>query len=255
MKTGKRVAGLAAMLVGIAGLAAPRSVEGGTPWQGQQTRTEGSGHVTSEDRAVSGFHAVSVSGVGTLTVTQGDRESLRVEADDNILPYIVSEVKDGRLELGIKSHADIHPTAPIRYLLTVKALDALTASGATEVEAGPITASNGMVVNVSGAAKMKLARLNAHTLKTELSGAGHFTLSGGVDTQEVQVSGAGEYQAEGLRSRDASVQTSGAGHAVITVSDALTASASGASSVRYVGSPRVTRSTSGVASVTSKNSD
>jgi len=257
METGKRAAGLVAVLVGLAaGLTVLPEAKANAPRPRQeqkQARVEGSGHVISEDRTVSGFHAVGVGGIGTLTITQGDRESLKIEAEDNILPYIVSEVKDGRLELGIKSHSDIHPTEPIRYTLTVKSLDALSASGATTVEAGALNASDRFTVTASGAAKIKLTRLGARALKVNLSGAGHLDLSGGgVETQEIEISGAGHYGAEGLKSREATVNASGAGHALVAVSDALAVHASGASSVLYVGSPKVTRSTSGVASVASQ---
>src|SRR5690242_12646963 len=52
----------------------------------------GSGNVVTEARPVSGFDRVSVSGAGQLKVTQGDAESLTIETDDNLLPYIRSEV-------------------------------------------------------------------------------------------------------------------------------------------------------------------
>jgi hypothetical protein len=45
---------------------------------------EGSGHITTEARQVSNFSQVELLGIGELNVTQGDKETLRIEAEDNL---------------------------------------------------------------------------------------------------------------------------------------------------------------------------
>jgi hypothetical protein len=60
---------------------------------------EGSGNVESESRDVSGFDEVDLRGVGNLSIRQTGSESLSVEAEDNVLPKITTEVVNGRLIL------------------------------------------------------------------------------------------------------------------------------------------------------------
>src|SRR5687767_96183 len=60
----------------------------------------GSGKITTEPRTVSGFSTISLSGSGRLIVEQTGTESLTVTTDDNLLPYIKTEVRANRLELG-----------------------------------------------------------------------------------------------------------------------------------------------------------
>jgi hypothetical protein len=60
----------------------------------------GSGQTESETREVSGFTRVDLSGSGEVTVVQGDVESLTVEADENVLPVLTSDVSDSTLKLG-----------------------------------------------------------------------------------------------------------------------------------------------------------
>ena len=64
----------------------------------------GSGDVVTETRAVSGFDQVSLSGQGELIVTQGDQESLEIEAEDNIIAVIETEVRGNTLYIGIKEN-------------------------------------------------------------------------------------------------------------------------------------------------------
>ena len=65
-------------------------------------RVNGSGNTASETRDVSGFTEVSLEVPSTLYIEQGDTESLTIEADDNVLELIETEVVGSRLTLGIK---------------------------------------------------------------------------------------------------------------------------------------------------------
>src|SRR5690349_18517826 len=46
----------------------------------------GSGHVVSETREVSGFDSVSLAYPAQVLIKQGNAESLKIEAEDNLLP-------------------------------------------------------------------------------------------------------------------------------------------------------------------------
>src|SRR5215210_7220442 len=59
------------------------------------TRIKGSGVVRSETRNAGGFDAVDVSGVFQVEVTAGKDFSVEVRADENLLPYIRTEVEEG----------------------------------------------------------------------------------------------------------------------------------------------------------------
>ncbi len=59
----------------------------------------GSGNVVTETRQVSGFNRIDLAGSGEVTIQQGDAESLTIEADDNVLPRLTSEVSNSTLKL------------------------------------------------------------------------------------------------------------------------------------------------------------
>ena len=85
---------------------------------------------------MSGFTGVRLTWLGDLEITQGDSEGLTIDAEDNILPLITSEVVDGTLVVGLAEKADenaVIPTQPVRYGLQVRQLDLVDLSGAGRI--------------------------------------------------------------------------------------------------------------------------
>ena len=190
------------------------------------------GDVASEPRNVaSGFDEVELRGVGNLSIRQTGSESLSVEAEEDVLPKIRTEVEDGRLIVGPEPNATIHATEPINYELTVKDLSALEVSGAGNVDAEGISTDE---------------------LAVTISGTGDVKIAGRADSQQVDISGSGNYRAGALESKEAKVGVSGSGAALVNVSEALDAEVSGVGSVEYVGDPAVNERVSGVGRVSKR---
>jgi hypothetical protein len=217
---------------------------------GPLTVVTGSGTLRSEARPVAAIDEVELAGVGALTITQGPQESLTVEAEDNLLPEIRSEVRGRRLVLGPAGGktVSLRPTRPIRYTVTVRDLTALKLSGAGKVEVAGLTTAR-LDVRLSGAGTISLNGLAADQLTVALAGFGDATASGTVGRQEVTLSSAGSYRAERLASREARVTASGAGDATVRVSDVLSVKVSGPSTVEYIGDPAVDQQTTGTGHV------
>ncbi len=188
----------------------------------------GSGKVISEPRTVSGFTTVSMGGDGRLTIEQTGTESLTVTTDDNLLPYIRTEVNGGTLELGLKDMTNVEPTNGVEFRLTVKSLDGLRISG-------------------SGRANAK--NLSTDNLHVRISGSGNVAAQGAADRIDLDISGSGDFDGTTLRAKQADVRVSGSGGVIVNASDTLDANVSGSGSVRYVGAPHVSQHVSGSGSV------
>lgn len=191
-------------------------------------KTSGSTNVTSESRSVSGFDEVELRGVGNLSIQQTGSESLTVEAEEDVLPKLRTEVENDRLIIGPRPNTTIRTTEPINYKLNVKDLDALKVSGSGNVDAEGISTDELAVV---------------------ISGTGNVRISGGADSQDIDISGSGNYRAEDLRSKEAKIDLGGAGSAIVNASDELNAEVSGSGSVEYIGDPTVHQDVSGVGRV------
>ncbi len=204
----------------------------------------------TEDRGLTGFNRILLGGVGHLTLEPGDRESVSVEASPDLLRYVGTEVKEGKLHIWLRNRwlgPRLGSTGPINYYVTFRELDGVEISGAGKVTGSGLVADH-MDLFISGAGKAKL-EVTVGELKTRISGAGSLRLSGQAARQELTVSGAGKYSAAELSSQEGRVIISGAGKSTVNVSDKLMVQISGCGTVRYLGEPELEKSVSGVGKV------
>jgi hypothetical protein len=229
------------VIVGLSGCA-DVNIGGGGGGNGWSTPTIvfGSGVVAQENRTVIGITRVVLAGEGTLHIEEGAAEELIVTAEDNLLPYIRTEVQGGILEIRTRSNVDLRPTLPIEYHLTVVSLESVLLSGF-----GDITVTDLMIpqlsLTLSGVGNVEVTNLDADELDVVLSGMGDFDISGTVDVQRVNVTGLGDYYARDLASLDAVISIVGNENQTVTVrvSDMLTVTILGNGTVFYIGDPFV----------------
>ena len=211
----------------------------------------GSGNMKSETRDVTGYDSISISGMGTAEIIQGDKEGVVINADDNLLPYITTEVRNGRLHIGMKPGTiNFQPTRSILYTIYVKNLVGLDLSGAVDTKASSLK-SESLHLELSGAGSLDMKDIDVTSLKVDLSGATKVTLTGVVVDQDLELSGAGSYQAEDLVAVNTTVNLSGASAVTVNTSDRLSINASGTGVVTYYGSPKVSKTVSGMVVVKS----
>jgi hypothetical protein len=199
-----------------------------------------------EVRDVRDFQEVSLEGVGTLIIEQGETESLTIEAEPRVLQRIATEVRNGRLT--IRPDRSFETREPITYFLTIRELTGIELAGAGRVEAAQLSADQ-LRVNASGAGAVVVDSLTANTLDLTASGNVQAELAGTVDSQTIEVSDAASYAAADLSSRLASVTASGASQVTVNVSESLDARVSGAARVEYIGNPAITEDVSAAGSI------
>lgn len=214
--------------------------------------------MATEEREVSNFHRVRMEDFGILDITQGEQESLTVEADEEALKLIFTEVRDGTLILRVgrdwleRLRMGLHTslTRPhIQYRLTVKDLTELVIAGFGRANVGDLAAEK-LAIHLSGGGDVSFKALTADRLEVKLVGAGRIQTAGKVQQQEVTLSGAGKYAGGKLESQQARVTMSGAGSATVWAVQDLDVTLSGMGSVEYIGSPAVKRTVSGLGSIT-----
>lgn len=209
----------------------------------------GSGILVTEERPVSTFERIELSGIGMLVIEIGSEEALVIEAEDNLLEYLETSVRGDTLEIGSRERTNLQPTEPISYYLTVKSLDSISVSGLGNVEA-PGMETTRFSVDISGAGDVNMDSLHAEQLDVSISGLGSVGIDAGqVSEQTIDISGSGDYNGRNLESRTADVQVSGLGSATLWVTQDLSVNISGSGSVRYAGDPSVDSDISGLGSL------
>ena len=189
----------------------------------------GSGDVVTESREVSGFDEIVVLGSGDVIVSVTGTESLTIEAEDNIMPLLTTEVNGGRLELG--SDTSFSATQGITYTITAEELDGVTINGSGDVAASGI---------------------DAGSFEVTINGSGGVEPAGASEELTVGINGSGNYDGEDLIASIGTVEVSGSGSAVVNVTDDLTVRIGGSGDVEYLGSPTVTQNISGSGDVSQR---
>jgi hypothetical protein len=211
----------------------------------------GSGVVASEDREVAGFRTIAVTGSGEVIITPGAAPALTIEAEDNLLPLIRSDVEGGKLTLGFKSNTWVKATKPIVFRLTVAELDAVSVAGSGTVTAGKLVGDK-FDLSISGSGDATLKEIDVKALNVSLSGSGSFAASGSAGEATFGISGSGSVKAPDLAASAVTVKISGSGDADVRAAESLDVGVSGSGDVTYRGDPKVTKRISGSGSVTKK---
>jgi hypothetical protein len=212
------------------------------------TTIEGSGNVVTETRTIEPATGVSLAAPIELTIKQGPSVSVTLTGDDNILPHLVTTVKDGTLSITVdgdgRGFTSFKPTAPIRCDLTLPEMNALEISGSGSARADSLK-SKEFSVAVSGSGEVQIARLVTEAVSVAVSGSGTIQIGGETGQESVAVSGSGDCDCGELRSAAAEVAVSGSGDVIVWVEKTLEAAVSGSGSVSYYGEPAVEEQVSG----------
>jgi len=212
---------------------------------------KGSGHSINEWREVKGITSVNLGTIGELTISLGSEESLRVQGEDNILPYIVTQVAGGELRIEIKPNTNISPTMPVRYDLTVKELESVqNGSVGTIVVTDPGLNADRFTISVNSTGDVTLVGLRANSLEVHVFSVGDVDIINGLITyQKVILSSTGSYTADSVRSKDAVVEINSTGSATLWVDETLDVTINSTGNVSYYGSPKVTSKLTSVGKV------
>lgn len=176
---------------------------------------QGSGVSKTENREVAGFKSIKAGGAFQVEVVSQKDFDVEIEADDNLLPFIKTEVSGDTLK--IYTEGKISTRSRINVRVMMPDVEQLDASGA----------SNFNVSNVKG-----------EKVNLEASGASKITINGEVRDLDVDLSGASKVEAESLRAENVRIDASGASKAAVFASNELNADASGASKITYAGDPK-----------------
>jgi hypothetical protein len=196
----------------------------------------GSGKVLKEDRKLSGFHAIHARLGVDVYISKGSAETVSVEADDNLLSMIKTEVNNGVLE--VWHEKSFMRTTKMRVYVTVKDLDYIEANGGSDVYSENMLELSKLVCHATGGSDIKL-QVSATSLELHLEGGSDALLSGKAATFIAHAEGGSDIKASDLTSGDCEVYASGGSDAHVHAEKNIKIKAKGGSDVYYTGKPQV----------------
>lgn len=228
---------------------------------------EGSGNVISELREVQDFDRIQLTGAGDVFITQEGVELVTVEADDNLLPYIETEVRAGNLMLGYSDEVmdrSIRPSQTIKFYVSLKELNTLEISGAVDVYSESLNIERLKVevdgssdltfdqltleqfdIEVNGSSDILVEELTAQDVDVTINGSADINLSGITYEQNINIDGSCNYFAADLNSQLGNVAIDGQGEVTIWAVNILDVHIPGTGTVRYYGDPVISFSDPG----------
>ncbi|HOI40493.1 MAG TPA: head GIN domain-containing protein [Methanobacterium sp.] len=186
------------------------------------TQLPGTGNQTPD---ISGVTNVALNGPGTLIIQQGNNESIRIEADDNLMSKISTTVSGNSLSI---NNLNSVSNRAVKIYITLKDLNSLTTNGGGDSE---------------------VTDLNTDSLTVTLDN-GKMTLSGNIDNLIATINGGGTIAAKDLVSQKATATINGEGKATLNIVNTLNAVVNGGGSIKYSGNPQVKQQVNGLGSIT-----
>ena len=235
-------------------------------------RITGSGNIITRRVSIADFSRIETSRAVHLVVEKRSGREAIIEADDNIMPYVIVEVDGGCLTVSIDD--EIKSLNDVTVKVTVPSdgnISAISASSASKVTVETEIKSPKLMLDASSAANINITKSDVGTCSIDASSAANVegaikadncvidmssasdvnvallavkcdvtatsaasaTLSGEAGDIEITVSSAAKVDAMDLNARNADVSASSGGSIKITCMKSIDASASSGGSVKY----------------------
>lgn len=210
--------------------------------------TSGSGDIKSENRTVANFTGISVGSSFDVEVKIGPVTEVRVEADDNIIKYIETEVSGNTLKIRLEDNHSIS-NAHLKVYITMPALTSVKTSGsASVIVQDVITSKEKLSFKASSSSDIK-AEVDAPEVEVDASSSATINLSGKTKTYYVEASSSSDIKSLDLLSENATAKASSSATIKLHASVSLDAKASSSADIIYRGAGAVNQSVSSSGSV------
>jgi len=208
---------------------------------------KGNGKIVSVDRELNGeFAKVEIEGTYTLNISQGTTPKLRIETDENLIPYIETKVKNHKLI--VKNKRRISSAKDIIINLTIGTITDLEASGAVLVRSAGKINFDKFNMELNGASNV-LMEMNCVEFNAECNGSSTLKLIGAASDSKIEVSGACDIDNQQMIVENMNLIVNGGAKVIVNVLTKLDVKVNGAAQVEYLGAPEVHKEISGAGSV------
>ncbi|MAD96016.1 MAG: DUF2807 domain-containing protein [Flavobacteriaceae bacterium] len=214
-------------------------------------RVNGNRNVTTQNRTTGEeFTSIRVSSGLDLHLTQGTKNSVVVEADENLQDIIITEVRDGVLK--IYTDKNIWRAASRKVLVTCTDIEAITATSGSDVYGKSVINAKSLKVTSTSGADVRL-EVAAENVETKSTSGSNIRIKGNTITHSSKATSGASIDAYGLLSKDVTVNVSSGADINIHASESLNAKASSGGDIDVKGNPKkVTKKSSSGGSVSSK---
>jgi hypothetical protein len=197
--------------------------------------TNGNGNVIMEERHLNDdFDQVKGSAGLDVYLTEGAENKVVVEADENLMDIIETNVVNGKLT--IRANKNIGRSKAKKVHVTYKNLNSIEASSGADVIGNSVIKSETLNLDSSSGADIEIEVLT-RDLYAETSSGADIVVSGKTLNFNAKATSGSDLKAKKLNAIDCNARASSGADITVNVKDRLDAKASSGGDVRYYGNP------------------
>ena len=209
----------------------------------------GNGNITTSNRTLASFKNIRCSGSYEVQLTQGNSSSIKIETDENVQQYIVTDVNGDELNIHTKQDVNLHASGKIKLYITTAQLEEFRLSGNNNVSTtNQFTGGDHLNLDLSGSGNIHFD-VNTPSVNSSISGTGDIYVTGETRNSKIDIAGSGNYHAEDLKAENAVVKIAGSGDARLFADSTLDINIAGVGNVYYKGNASVSQSIAGTGKI------
>ena len=183
-------------------------------------RIEGSGNVVTKDINVQGFDALNVSGVFSVLLTQGGKEAVRIEADDNLQEYFVVKNEGSTLSISMKKDVNFSSKKKMKVYITFQKLKSMDLKTVGDVSSDQNLSFTDLSLQNKSVGNLDL-KLTAQTLTIDNKSVGNVKLNGKANNVTIKNKSVGSIQAANFVVQMMDIDNNGVGSAEVNAEKEL----------------------------------
>lgn len=203
-------------------------------------RIEGSGNVITKEFTVKSFDELNASGIFNLQLSQGDKEGVKIEAEDNLMDLFIVENDGSTLKIHMKKDPNFNSKKKMKVYVTFKNLKSMDLSmvGGTssdeKLRFTDLTLKNQSVGSID-------LNMVLQTFNLENQSVGQVKLTGSADNAVIKNNGVGSVQAGDFVVQKMEIDNNGVGSAEVNAEKELKLSDSFLGKVKNKGNATMKR--------------
>jgi opacity protein-like surface antigen len=223
-----------ALALGLAGTASAQD--------NKQKTLEGNGKLVTREVAVSSFDALSANGIFELKLSQGSKESVKIEADENLQELFQVRNKGNKLVIEMDKLENTHLKTKnkIRVYVTFNKLKEVDLSTVGNVTSDEQLSFDNFHLNNRSVGNVDLS-FTANKVDIKNSSVGNVVLRGKADNAIVKNSGVGSLEAGTFLVQTMNIENTGIGSAEVNAARELKVKDSTMGKVKNKGAATVRR--------------
>ena len=206
-------------------------------WWGSKG-VKGNGKMTTETRTTSDYDGIRCAGSMDYILVAGDEGKITLEGEENLLKYIVTEIKNGQLVVKVEKGVNLKPSwgKTIKITIPFKDIENVSLAGSGDLWNEDTIRSENLDVSLAGSGDIVLD-IESQNVKGSIAGSGDLTLKGSTEDLEARVAGSGDFHGFELESDNTVVSIAGSGDAKVVSNVSLKARVAGSGDIEYRGNP------------------